>query len=326
MSVKQTAFLFPGQGSQKVGMGADLYRNFEVARTVYDQANELLGFDLKQLCFEGPEETLRETENAQPALFTTSVAALRCLLSETSVVPSAVAGHSVGEYAALVAAGSLEFSDGLKLVRKRGELMRDASRSQTTPGGMCAILGMEAAAACAVCDDARAEGAGLVTVANYNGGGQVVISGELSAVERAGAIAKDRGAKRVIPLAVSGAFHSPLMVNAGDSLFADLSLTAFRKPTVPIVSNVEARYVDSPADVMAGLTMQVSGSVRWEESMQLLIRDGVNTVIEFGSGDVLCGLMKRIAAKGTVEACAVYDAASVKAAVEMFQTQIESRA
>lgn len=326
MTVKQTAFLFPGQGSQKVGMGAELYRTYTEARTVFDQADDILGFDLKQLCFDGPEDMLRETKNAQPALFTAGVAALRCLLSELQVVPAAVAGHSVGEYAALVAAGSLEFSDGLRLVRKRGELMRDASQEQSTPGGMAAIIGLEADGALSACDEARAEGAGLVTVANYNGGGQVVISGELAAIERAGEIAKEKGARRVIPLAVSGAFHSPLMVNAGDALFAYLSQTAFRKPAIRIVSNVEARYIESPADVMAGLTMQISGSVRWEESMQLLLRDGVTTVIEFGSGDVLCGLMKRIAPKGAIDACAVYDNAGIAAARALLQAQIESAA
>ena len=324
MAVKHAAFLFPGQGSQKVGMGADLCRSFSEARTIFDRANETLGFDLKQLCFEGPEELLRETENAQPALFTASVAALRCFQSSLDVVPSAVAGHSVGEYAALVAAGSLEFSDGLALVRRRGELMRDAARSQSTPGGMAAILGLEAVDALAACDQARAEGAGQVSVANYNGGGQVVISGEQAAVERAGEIAKDRGARRVIPLSVSGAFHSPLMVTAGDALFADLSKTAFRKPLVPIVSNIEARYTASPSDVVAGLTMQVSGSVRWEESMQLLLRDGIDTVIEFGSGDVLCGLMKRIAPKGAVETCAVYDTTGLDAAVTLLNPKTVS--
>jgi [acyl-carrier-protein] S-malonyltransferase len=321
---RKIAFLFPGQGSQKVGMGADLYEKFAEAQSTFDLANETLGFDLKQICFEGPEDLLKSTEIAQPALFTSSVAALRALRTAVNIVPAAAAGHSVGEYAALVAAGSLEFSDGLRLVRKRGELMRDVSLNQNIQGGMSAILGLEADEARAVCDAVRAEGAGLVTVANYNGAGQVVISGELAAVQRAGEVARDRGAKRVIPLAVSGAFHSPLMVNAGDALFADLSQTPFRKPSVPVITNVEARYIESPADVVAGLTMQVSGSVRWEESMQLLLKDGINTVIEFGSGDVLCGLMKRIAPKGAIETRAVFDALGVEAACSLLQTQIES--
>lgn len=287
----KVAFLFPGQGSQKVGMGGSFYEQFPQARSVFDQANALLGFDLKTLCFLGPEETLRETENAQVALYTCSVAAWRCLESIHPQRPDAVAGHSVGEYAALVAAGSLDFADGLLLVRKRGELMRDAAKQ--SPGTMAAILGLEAEQARTACEQARAEGAGLVMVANYNGAGQVVISGEADAVARAGEIAKEKGAKRVKPLAVSGAFHSPLMVTAGDALFASLSQTPFRKPQVPLVSNINAQYVESPGDVVGGLTMQVSGSVRWEESMQLLLKDGVDTFVELGSGDVLTGLIKR---------------------------------
>ena len=321
----RTAFLFPGQGSQKVGMGAALYSHYPAAREIFDQASDLLGFDLKSLCFEGPEEQLTATENAQAALFTSSVAALRALQASAGDIaanPAAVAGHSVGEYAALVAAGSLEFKDGLKLVRRRGQLMREAAKA--LPGTMAAILGLEAEQAQAACDEARAEGAGLVTVANYNGGGQVVISGELAAVERAGEIAKAKGAKRVMSLAVSGAFHSPLMVNAGDALYADIAVTPFRKPKVPIVSNVEARYIESPGDVMAGLTMQVSGCVRWEESMQLLLKDGIDTFLEFGCADVLCGLMKRIAPRGTIRTAGVHDVDSLNSAVKMLQTESDT--
>lgn len=305
-------------------MGADLCHNYAEARAVFDEANDILGFDLKQLCFAGPDELLRETENAQVALFTSGVAALRSFeaTENLTLVPAAVAGHSVGEYAALVAAGSLTFSDGLRLVRKRGELMRDAA--QRTPGAMAAILGLEAQEALAACDEARAEGIGLVTVANYNGGGQVVISGETAAVQRAGELAKARGARKVMPLAVSGAFHSALMVNAGDALFSALSNTAFRKPQVPIVSNVEARFIESPADVTAGLTMQVSGSVRWEESMMLLLNSGIDTFLEFGCGEVLCGLMKRIGEKGKITTAGIYDAASMHAARKLLFDENES--
>lgn len=273
-------------------MGKAFAEAFPVARERFAQANDILGFDLQTLCFEGPEETLRQTENAQPALFTVSIIALECLQSRTSRQPDAVAGHSVGEYAALVAAGALSFEDGLHLVRKRGELMREAA--ERTPGTMAALLGVEAETARQVCDETRASGAGVVTVANYNGGGQVVISGEVAAVEKAGEIAKAKGAKRVVPLNVSGAFHSPLMVSAGDALFPTLNTTAFRKPSVPVIMNVTADTAETLDSLTGGLTMQVSRSVRWEESMQRLLADGVDTFIEFGCGEVLSGLMKRI--------------------------------
>ena len=211
--MSKLAFLFPGQGSQKVGMGSSFVENFPAARSIFEQANEVLGFDLRALCFDGPDEALRETENAQPALYVVSVAAWTCFVEAVKIAPDAVAGHSVGEYAALVAAGVLDFADGLKLVRKRGELMRDAAKRK--PGTMAAILGLDADAAREVITETRDAGAGLVAIANYNGGGQIVISGEVAAVEAAGERAKARGAKRVIPLNVSGAFHSPLMVTGG---------------------------------------------------------------------------------------------------------------
>jgi [acyl-carrier-protein] S-malonyltransferase len=313
--MSKVAFLFPGQGSQKVGMGKSFYDGFPEARAVFEQANARLGFDLAALCFEGPEETLKETENAQPALFTTSVAAWNCLQAVCPHRPDAVAGHSVGEYAALVAAGTLTFEEGVTLVRMRGELMRDAARQR--PGAMSALLGIEANAARAACEEAQTEGAGIVGVANYNGGGQIVISGETSAVARAGEIAKSLGAKRVLPLPVSGGFHSPLMVTAGDALFTTLSKTTFRKPQIPIVSNVTAQVVQMPDDLTGGLTMQVSRSVRWEESMQFLLRDGVDTFIELGSGEVLSGLMKRI--EKSARTCSVQDADSLQNACQLLQ-------
>ena len=312
------AYIFQGQGSQKVGMGRSLYEAFSEAREAFDTANETLGFDLKTLCFEGPEETLRETENAQVALYVTSVAAVASFRAQTQDwqrdwKAEAFAGHSVGEYAALYAAGALGFADGLKLVRKRGELMRDAGK--LNPGTMSAILGLEAEAAKEICKSVRDSGVGLVAVANYNGGGQIVISGEVAAVERVGELAKERGAKRVIPLSVSGPFHSPLMVSAGDALFAELMKTDFRKPNLPVVSNVTANYIEVMDDITGGLTRQVSGSVRWEESVQRLVADGFETFIEFGSGEVLSGLVRRIAKE--VKTYGVGDADSIYRLTQM---------
>lgn len=314
-TLTNVAFLFPGQGAQRVGMGKSLYETFASARGAYDEASTLLSFDVASLCFDGPEETLRETENAQVALYVTSVAALRSFLEICPLVPFAVAGHSVGEYAALVAAGAMDFAEGVRLVRTRGELMRDAAKKM--PGGMAAVIGLEAEAAREVCDEARAAGTGIVSIANYNGGGQIVISGEKAAVEQASVIAKAKGAKRVLPLAVSGGFHSPLMVTAGDALFAHLSRATFRKPSVKIVANYTAEYITVPADVTGGLTMQVSGSVRWEESMQLLLRDGVDTFLEFGVGDTLCNLLKRI--DPATKRASVHDAESVQAACALLE-------
>lgn len=311
--MSKIAFLFPGQGAQKVGMGADFYRHVETARTLFDRANETLGYDLARLCFEGPEEDLRQTIHTQPALYVTSCAALAALKSRADVTPFAVAGHSVGEYAALYAAGSVGFEKGLQLVRRRAELMQEAA--ERNPGAMAAVLGLEADAVRAVCEAARP--AGIVAVANYNCPGQIVISGETAAVERASELAKERGAKRVVPLAVSGAFHSPLMVAAGDALYPALREAQFRQTKVPVVVNVTAEYNRAGVDFAPYLTMQVSGSVRWEESMRLLLADGVDAFLELGSGDVLSGLLKRI--DRAARSVSVQDMASLEEAVMILQ-------
>jgi [acyl-carrier-protein] S-malonyltransferase len=296
-------------------MGAALYHELDAAREIFEAADRKLGFSLSDLCFNGPEDQLTATENAQPALYVTSCAALECLKTLYPRDADATAGHSVGEYAALTAAGVLDFEEGLSLVRTRGELMRDAAAR--TPGAMSALLGLDAETARIVCEEARAAGAGQVSVANYNGGGQIVISGETSAVTKAGEIAKDKGARRVIPLPVSGGFHSPLMVTAGDALFTPLSKSTFRKPRIPIVSNVTARYIEMPDDVIGGLTMQVSRSVRWEESIQLLLSDGFDTFVELGSGEVLSGLIRRI--DKSARTASAHDPESLRAACTLLE-------
>jgi [acyl-carrier-protein] S-malonyltransferase len=319
----KVAFLFPGQGSQKVGMGADLYENMEAARAMFDRADASLGFELSTLCFHGPEEDLRQTINTQPALYVTSCAALEALRSRFDedfvVEPFAVAGHSVGEYAALYAAGVVDFEKGLALVRRRAELMHAAALAK--PGAMTAILGLDAEPVREACEQARSETKAVVAVANYNSPGQIVISGEAAGVERAGEIAKQKGAKRLIPLAVSGAFHSPLMVSAGDALYNDLREAGFRQATVPVVVNVTAEYNRAAADFAPFLTMQVSGSVRWEESMRRLLDDGVDTFVEIGSGEVLAGLLKRI--DKSARALNVQDSASLDATVALLREWME---
>ncbi|MEN6520235.1 MAG: ACP S-malonyltransferase [Armatimonadota bacterium] len=285
----KTAFVFPGQGSQSVGMGRDLYESFPIAREAFDVADSVLGFELSRLMFEGPEGELTRTINTQPALLVASAAAFRVLESR-GVRPAAVAGHSVGEYAALVAAGSIELADAVRLVRRRGELMNEAASSQ--PGMMAAILGLSAEAVRSAVE--KAQSAGAVDVANYNSPGQVVISGGPAAIEEAGRIAKELGAKRVLPLKVSGAFHSRLMVKAAEAMKSELDKAEIKDPVVPVVANVTADYVRTADEVRSALASQIVGSVRWEESIQRLSGDGIEGFIEAGSGTVLAGLINRI--------------------------------
>ena len=283
------AFLFPGQGSQAVGMGKALAERFPAARETFDSADRILGYKLSTLCWEGPEDQLKLTSNAQPALLTTSVAALR-LLSAAGVTPAAVAGHSLGEYSACVAAGALDFEDALRLVRKRGELMQSAGVEW--PGTMAAILGMTREQVEDVCREA-AQG-GVVQAANLNAPGQVVISGEIAAVERACELAKARGAKRAIRLEVSGAFHSPLMGAATTGLVEALRATSFRDARCPVFSNVAAEPATRSSAIRDALEKQLLGAVRWEDSMRKLRESGIDACVEIGAGKVLRGLLRSI--------------------------------
>ena len=285
----KTAFLFPGQGSQYAGMGKSLAENFEAARQAFEQADEALGFSLSKLCFEGPEEDLKLTENTQPALLAVSVAALRVLRAEVGA-PDYVAGHSLGEYSALVAAGSLDFADALRLVRKRGKYMQEAVPAGV--GAMAALLKLSGGKLDAILAEA-AQGE-IVTVANINSPDQIVIAGHKGAVERAMELAKAAGAKRAIALPVSAPFHCPLMQPAQQRLRADLDATEFRDLEMPLINNWQAAEVRTGSEAREGLYQQVPNSVRWVESMERLAANGVDRWFEVGAGTVLAGLLRNI--------------------------------
>ena len=285
----KVAFIFPGQGSQYPGMGRDLAQNFASAREVFEEADSALGFAISQLCFDGPAEELQLTANTQPAILTVSVAAAR-VLREKGISADYVAGHSLGEYSALVAAGALSLSDAVRLVRKRGQYMQEAV--PVGQGAMAAILGMDSAALNEVCREA-AQG-DVVSPANLNSPGQVVIAGSAAAVTRAVELAKGRGAKRAIMLNVSAPFHCALMKPAQDRLSLDLDATEVLDPQVPLVNNVGAQVVTSASVVREGLKQQVTSTVRWEESIRLLRSEGVDLFVEVGPGKVLSGLVRQI--------------------------------
>src|SRR5271168_4116750 len=291
MNATKVAFLFPGQGSQFVGMGLDFYNNFAVAHQTFEEADEALGFSLSKLCFEGPDEQLRLTENTQPAIFTVSIAAQR-VLAEHCIAPSHVAGHSLGEYSANVAAGTISFADAVRTVRSRGQFMQEAVPAGE--GSMASILGMDAADVLKVCQDASAETRDIVAAANINSPSQIAVSGATIAVERAMALAKERGARKAVLLAVSAPFHCPLMQPAQDSLAKLLNALPFTPALVPVVVNVDAVAVTDPEALRDALIRQVTGTVRWVESMQVLIAAKPDVFLEVGPGKVLSGLLRQI--------------------------------
>jgi [acyl-carrier-protein] S-malonyltransferase len=286
---RDIAFLFPGQGSQAVGMGKDLASRYPTAKQVFAEADETLGKKLSQLCFEGPEDELRLTENTQPAILTVSVAAWR-VLNEKGIKPGFVAGHSLGEYSAHVTAGTISFPDAVRAVRGRGRYMQEAVPVGT--GAMAAILGMDQEAVATLCADA-AQG-DVLDPANINSPEQIVISGHASAIERALKLAPQRGAKRAILLPVSAPFHCSLMKPAQERLAKDLEVLNFSRPQVPVISNFYAQPVEAAQASREALIRQVTGSVKWSQSIQWLIARGVQTGIELGPGKVLCGLMRQI--------------------------------
>ena len=291
MAISHLAFVFPGQGSQYVGMGKDLSAEFALARETFAEADDALGFSLSGLCFDGPEADLKLTENTQPAILAASIAALRVLEAETPLRPAFVAGHSLGEYSALVAVGAFKFSDAVKVVRERGRLMQHAVPAGQ--GAMAVVLGLEMDAVGALCADAaRGE---VVSPANFNGAGQVVIAGAKSAVQRAMALAKERGAKRVLDLPVSAPFHCQLMQPAAEGLERTLHDVAVQPFDIGVITNAEADVNRSAERVKALLIEQAVRPVRWEESVKKLVALNCHRAIEIGPGKILKGLMKRIA-------------------------------
>ncbi len=312
----KVAFLFPGQGSQAVGMGADVYTASAAAQRVFEAVDEVLGFSLSTLAFKGPDESLRETINAQPAIVTVSLALLAAFQEalsppssswSTPLVPSFTAGHSIGEYAALVAAGALDLKSAALLVRERGRLMH--REGTVCPGGMAAVIGMDAEDLQAICQEATGQalasldtdaaeahpGQGRVIVANYNAPGQVVISGEQQALDRAMELARARGAKRVLPLAVSGAFHSPVMQPAAHELARFIASTRIEDARIPVISNISAQPLHAAQEIRQELASQVASSVQWTRTIERLLQAGVTVFIEIGPGQALSGMLKRIA-------------------------------
>ena len=283
----KTAVLFPGQGSQLVGMGQDLYERYEEVRRMYELASDVLKLNLSAVCFEGPDEQLAQTRITQPAIFVHSVAAWQ-LLRDRGFEPTVAAGHSLGEYSALVASGFLDFEQGLELVALRGELMQAAG--EKAAGAMAAVIGMADEDIVRICED----DGGVVVPANFNAPGQVVISGEVAAVERVMASAKGAKARMVKKLNVSGAFHSPLMEYATESMKEKLAGARIAAGRIPLVANVSAQCENDPESVRDLLVRQITSPVRWTESIRAIIDTGVTSFVEVGPGNVLCGLMRRI--------------------------------
>ncbi len=286
--------LFPGQGSQEVGMGQDLVAHSPAAQAIFQQADEILGFPLSQLCFQGPEDVLTDTINVQPALLTTSIAALRAVEEQLGhpIEAAAAAGHSMGEYSALVAAGALSFEDALRLVRERGRLMKLAG--ERAPGGMAAIIALDTETVETICQQASGQGDGVVVIANDNCPGQVVISGDEAPLLRAMELAQEAGARKVVRLAVSIAAHSPLMGSVQEEFAQAVAQAHIQPPQFPVIANITAQPLTDVEAIRQELVGQLQNSVQWTRSMQYLIDQGHDTFIEFGPGKVLAGLMKRI--------------------------------
>lgn len=303
--MKKIAFIFPGQGSQAVGMGKDLYENFEASKHVFDKANEVLGKDIKHICFEGDEEVLKQTVNTQPAILTTSIACLEALKSLVDVTPSFVAGHSLGEYAAYYTAGVVDLEHALTLIQKRADLMSDAPA-----GSMTAVLNATDEQLKEALEKANKDG--YVDVANYNSPSQVVITGETEAVKKAGEYLQEMGVKRVIPLAVSGAFHSMLMKNASEKFAEFVADMEIKNAQIPVITNVDAEITTE--NFKPKMSKQICSSVYWTQTIQKMIENGVEIFVELGNGKVLSGLNRKISSEITTYN--VYDKATCEEVAE----------
>ncbi len=310
---KKIAFLFPGQGAQSVGMGKELYDNFSAAKNVFDKADEVLGKSITTLCFEGPEDSLKQTVNTQPCIVTTSIAALEALKSELNITPDYTAGHSLGEYCAMYTAGVMSLETALKAIQKRADLM-----GQTKGGAMAAVLNAPEGSVEEALKEASS--VGYVDVANYNSPVQVVITGDENAVKKAGEILMEKGARRVVPLAVSGAFHSKFMENAGKEFEGFVSDLELNNASVPVVTNVDANATTDSSDFRAKMPKQIYSSVHWTQTIQKMVADGVEIFVEIGPGKVLAGLNKKIAPQTKV--FNVFDKASLDATVASLKEEL----
>lgn len=311
--VKKVAFLFPGQGSQAVGMGKDLYENFDAAKNVFDTADKTLEKSITKICFEGPEEDLKLTVNTQPSIVTMSIAAMEALKSELKIEPSYVAGHSLGEYCAMYAAQVMDLETTLKLIQKRADLM-----GATKGGSMAAVLNASEEQLKAGLEEGSK--VGYVDVANYNSPAQVVITGADDAVKAASDYLLANGVRRVVPLAVSGAFHSKFMENAGKEFATFVADFSLNDAKVPVITNVDAEITTNAADFKSKMPRQISSSVHWTQTIQKMVSEGVDTFIEIGPGKVLAGLNKKIAPEATVYN--VFDKASLEATIESLKEQL----